>query len=66
MPKNDNSNAKILMFIITALLYQYVWTNHMSSANVYFEEFEQVNTYLQKFDVWSLKLFDSGNGYLFK
>ena len=31
----------------------------MSSANVYFVEFEQVNIYLRKFDVWSLKLFDS-------
>ena len=31
----------------------------MSSANVYFVEFEQVNIYLRKFNVWSLKLFDS-------
>ena len=31
----------------------------MSSANVYFVEFELVNIYLQKFDVWLLKLFDS-------
>ena len=31
----------------------------MSSANVYFVEFEQVNIYLRKFDVWSLNLFDS-------
>ena len=31
----------------------------MFSANVYFVEFEQVNIYLRKFDVWSLKLFDS-------
>ena len=33
------------MFILTAE------TNHMSSANVYFVEFEQVNIYLRKFDV---------------
>ena len=25
---------------------------------VYVVEFEQINIYLQKFDVWSLKLFD--------
>ena len=31
----------------------------MSSANVYFVEFEQVNIYFRKFDTWSLKLFDS-------
>ena len=31
----------------------------MSSANVYFVEFEQVYIYLRKFDIWSLKLFDS-------
>ena len=31
----------------------------MSSANFYFVEFEQLNIYLQKFDVSSLKLFDS-------
>ena len=31
----------------------------MCSANVYFVEFEQVNIYLRKFDVWSLKLYDS-------
>ena len=37
----------------------------MSSANVYFVEFEQVKIYLEnlylfsKFDVWSLKLFNS-------
>ena len=31
----------------------------MSSANVYFVEFEQVNIYLRKYDVSSLKLFDS-------
>ena len=31
----------------------------MSSANVYFVEFEQVNIYLRKFDVWSLKLYNS-------
>ena len=30
----------------------------MFSANVYFVEFEQVYTYLRKFDVWLLKLFD--------
>ena len=31
----------------------------MTSTAVYFVEFEQVNIYLRKFDVWSLKLFDS-------
>ena len=31
----------------------------MSFANAFFVEFEQVNIYLQKFDVSSLKLFDS-------
>ena len=30
----------------------------MSFANAWFVEFEQVNFYLWKFDVWSLKLFD--------
>ena len=35
-----------------------MWTNWISFANVYFVEFEQVNVYLRKFDVWSLKLFD--------
>ena len=30
----------------------------MSSANVYFVEFEQVYIYLRKFDIWILKLFD--------
>ena len=30
----------------------------MASANVYVD-FEQVNIYFRKFDVWSLKLFDS-------
>ena len=42
------------MLIITTL----VWTNRISFANVYFVEFEQVNVYLRKFDIWSLKLFD--------
>ena len=31
----------------------------MSSAKFYFVEFEQLNIYLRKFDVWSLELFDS-------
>ena len=31
----------------------------MSSANVYFVEFKQVNIYSRKIYVWSLKLFDS-------
>ena len=31
----------------------------MSSANVYLVEFEQLNIYLRKFDVRSLKLFES-------
>ena len=59
MPKDDNSNAKIVCLLLLQCLYKYVWKNHMTSANVYFVEFEQVNIYLRKFDVWSLKLFDS-------
>ena len=31
----------------------------MSSANVYFLELEQVYIFLRRFDIWSLKLFDS-------
>ena len=31
----------------------------MASADVYFVEFGQANIYLRKFDIWSLKLFDS-------
>ena len=30
----------------------------MSFVNVYFIELEQVNVYIQIFDVWSLKLFN--------
>ena len=47
------------MFIITAVSLLISLTNHISFANVYFVEFEQVNIYLRKFDIWSLKLFDS-------
>ena len=52
MPKNDNSNAKVVCLLL-------LQTNFMSSANVYFVELEQVNICLRKFDIWSLKLFDS-------
>ena len=44
MPKNDNSNAKVVCLLL-------LQTNLMSSANVYFVELEQVNICLRKFDI---------------
>ena len=46
-----------MFIIVVSLLISLNKSN--TFANVYFVEFEQVNAYLPKFDVCSLKLFDS-------
>ena len=59
MPKSDNDNTRISQWHCCSVFINKFEQIEYPLVMFLFAEFEQVNVYLWKFDVWSLKLFDS-------